>query len=175
MIPRAYNWQMLFDRPIPAIILSALILVSFGCGGGTPNTTSSNASSASKAANQNSNVARTNVEELSLQIRIPYEVEDVVWKEDTTKKTLLAVFRFSPADAEKIVGEASQFGAPQSTVVSPETWFPEELIAQSEMSGDNALKGQAYPANGFLQESYTSGRLIRIVGTDFFVLEAKTK
>lgn len=166
---------MLFDRPIPAVFLSALMLVSFGCGAGPANSTSSNVASVSKSANQNSNVARTNVEELSLQIRIPYEVEDVVWKEDTTKKTLLAVFRFSPADAEKIVGEASQFGAPQSTVVSPETWFPEELIAQSEMSGDNALKGQAYPANGFLQESYTSGRLIRIVGTDFFVLEAKAK
>ena len=171
---RAYNWQMLFDRPIPAAFLSALMFFSFGCGGAA-NSTSSNVSSVSKAANQNSNAARTNVEELSLQIRIPYEVEDVVWKEDAAKRSLLAVLRFAPADAEKIVAEASQFGASQPAVVSPEIWFPDELIAQSEMSGDNALKGQAYPVNGFLQESYTSGKLIRIDGTDFFVLEAHTK
>ncbi len=166
---------MLFDRPIPAAFLSALMLVSFGCGGGAANSTSGNVSSVSKAANQNSNAARTNVEELSLQIRIPYEVEDVVWKEDAAKKSLLAVLRYSPADAEKIVVEASQFGASQATVVSPEIWFPDELIAQSEMSGDNALKGQAYPANGFFEGAYTAGKLIRIDGTDFFVLEAHTK
>ncbi|MBK6723605.1 MAG: hypothetical protein IPG58_10155 [Acidobacteria bacterium] len=175
MIPRAYNWQMLFDRPIPAALLSAFMLVSFGCGAGPANSTNSNVASVSKATNRNSNVARTNVEELSLQIRIPYEVEDVVWKEDTAKETLLAVLRFSSADSEKIVSEAIQFGTPQPNVVSPEVWFPEELIAQSEMTGDNALKGQAYPANGFLQESYTSGKVTRIDGTDFFVLEAHSK
>lgn len=165
---------MLFDRQPLAAFLVSLTLVASGCGGAS-NSTNSSEPSVSKAANRNSNAARTNVEELNLLVRVQYEVEDVAWKENSTKKTLMAVLRFSPDDSAKIVAEALQFGAAQPNVIAPETWFPEELIAQSEMSGDNALKGQAYPANGFLQETYSSGKLTRIDGTDYFVLEAAAK
>lgn len=148
-----------------------LFAVTFtGCVGGGNNdnrpTTAGNGSAA------NANVAKTNVEELGLLVRVAYEVEDVVWKENASKKTLVAVLRFSPADAEKVVNEATPFGSSQPNVISPETWFPDELIAQSEMSGDSVLKGTAYPVNGFLQEPYLRGKVTRIEGTYYFVIEA---
>ena len=174
MTTRAYNWQMRFLRPGLVIILITCSLLVGGCGGAASNSANSNRPTAN-ITNQNSNTARTNVEELGLLVRVPYEVEDVVWKENTSKKTLIAVLRFSPSDAEKIVNEAGQFGPSQPNVISPETWFPDELIAQSEMSGDNALKGQAYAANGFLQEPYSVGKVTRIEGTDYFVIEATAK
>ena len=171
---RAYNWQMLFFRPFLAAFLTASILFAIGCGGPAGNSANGGRPGAN-SANQNSNAARTNVEELGLLVRVPYEVEDVVWKENATKKTLIAVLRFLPADAEKVVAEATQFGEAQPNVISPETWFPEELIAQSDLSGDNALKGKAYLANGFLQAPYSSGKVTRIDGTDYFVIEATAK
>ncbi|MFZ1701095.1 MAG: hypothetical protein WBO10_00275 [Pyrinomonadaceae bacterium] len=120
----------------------------------------------------NSNSARNNFEELGLLINIPYEAEDVVWKENKEAKTLLAVLRFESADAAKFAADIEKLGQPQEHAMSPETWFPEELIAQSDMSGDNALKGKSYPAGSFLVETYKNGTITRIDGTDFFVLEA---
>lgn len=145
------------------------------CSGSSNSDNKTRPTIAANSSALNANTAKTNVEELGLLVRVSYEVEDVVWKENSNKKSLIAVFRFSPADAEKVVAEATQFGQSQPNTISPETWFPSELIAQSEMSGDNALKGLAYPANGFLQESYSSGKLTRIEGTDYFVLEATAK
>jgi len=52
-----------------------------------------------------------------------------------------------------------------------ETWFPEELVAQGETSGDTALRGEACSAASFFQEPYMSGRVVRIEATDYFVLE----
>ena len=83
--------------------------------------------------------------------------------------------RFSSADSDKIVAEASKNGSPQNAEIAVENWFPDELVAQGEMSGDNALKGLAYPANAFFLEPYTSGRITRIEGGDYFVLELIAK
>ncbi|MGE3466038.1 MAG: hypothetical protein AB7J13_03820 [Pyrinomonadaceae bacterium] len=123
---------------------------------------------------ESSNPARTNVEELGLLVNVPYDAEDVVWKEFKDNGTLLAVIKFKSEDAAKVVADAEKFGPSQPAVISPEDWFPEELTAQSEMSGDNQLKGLSYPANALLGEAYKTGRITRIDGTDFFVLEAST-
>ena len=55
--------------------------------------------------------------------------------------------------------------------VGAETWFPEELTAQSQLSGEGVLKGTAYAANEFFNIPYGSGKVTRIRGTDYFVLE----
>ena len=80
--------------------------------------------------------------------------------------------RLSPSDANKLVAETGAAGTPESSI-AVESWFPDELIAQSEMSGDSALKGVSYPANAFVQEPYTVGKITRIEGTDYFILELK--
>lgn len=159
---------------------SAVILASFlsaallsACAGNNGN---ANATGPAKASNssEKSNSLKTNAEELGLLVKIPYQTEDIVWKEDAGKKRILAVMRFSPADAGKVVAEAGAAGTPE-TSITVETWFPDELIAQSEMSGDSALKGLSYPATAFVQEPYTIGKITRIDGTDYFILELLAK
>jgi hypothetical protein len=108
-------------------------------------------------------------------VNVPYEVEDIAWKDYPASKKVLAVLKFSPADADKIVADAEAAGPAQMVSIPAETWFPEELIAQAGVSGDDALKGNAYPATSFFQEPYTSGRITRVGDSDFFVLEVTAK
>lgn len=155
-------------NPAAGVIVAFLIAVSIsGCGGAYKN---GNVRSGTNSP-ENVNAARTNVEELSLLVTVPYETEDVVWKEYTAQKKVIAVLRFSPADTRRIVSEAEKLGTALSVNIPVETWFPSELIAQSEMSGDSSLKGLAYAANIFYQVPYTAGRITRIESSDYFVLE----
>jgi hypothetical protein len=165
---------MKFDK---AAYLLALILISQllpGCGN-SPN--SSNASNvASDGTNSESaNTSRTNVEELGVLIQMPFETEEAVWKEIPSQKKLLAVLRLSPADADRLVEQAKAHRPPTSVAVSSETWFPPELIAQVDVSGDSSLKGTSYGANDFYQPPYTEGQLTRIDGTEYFMLEMTAK
>jgi hypothetical protein len=130
---------------------------------------------AASNTNSNNDSARTNVEELSLQISVPYESEDVVWKEDPGHKKLVAVFLFSPQQSARVIAEAEKIKPPEGVTLGSESWFPPELIAQSEMTGDDTLKARAYAANAFFGGSYNEGRIARIQGTDYFVLELFAK
>lgn len=149
------------------------VTLSLACGGPAKN--SSNTSSSASKTNDNANAARSNIEELRLIANIPYEAEDIAWKEDKANKKVVAVLRFSPADSIKVVAEAERIKPAETANISSAPWFPPELIAQSEMSGDDNLRGKAYPANQFFLEQYTSGRIIRIENTDYFVLELTVK
>jgi hypothetical protein len=156
-------------------LLFAFVLLSAACSGDSRNSNMAADANSAAARNANDSGARTDTEALGMLINVPFESEDTAWKEDPAKKKITAVFRFSPEDAKKLIAEAEKAGAPQPTSTSSETWFPAELIAQSEMSGDDDLKGQAYPANMFFQEPYTAGRVIHIDNTDYFVLEVTSK
>lgn len=152
------------------VLILALFLCAAafsGCGGDQ----NAHLSVPANISPENSNSAKTNVEELGLWINVPYEAEDVVWNETPDRKQIIAVLRFSGEDANKIVAEAAPHQTPQNVKLSSENWFPAELIAQSEMTGDATLNGLAYAADSFYQEPYTSGRIVRIDGTDYFVLE----
>lgn len=158
-------------RACGLFFLFAISLVVAGCGG-TETANRSNIPTANRSAN--ANLPRTNAEELGLLIKLPYETEDIVWKERTMGgRSILAVLRFSTQNAEKIVSEAGAAQGNRSLTV--ETWFPEELVAQSEMSGDNALKGTSFPATAFFQEPFTTGTVTRVEGTDYFILELSAK
>lgn len=160
------------------ILRAGVILAPFlcaaclsACVGGNKNANTRPATATSNSLTENANSAKTNVEELGLLVNVPYETEDIVWKEDAAHKKIIAVLRFSPADSAKLVAEAAKTGGPQNVSIAVETWFPDELTAQSDMSGDSLLKGLAYPANAFYQERYNEGRITRIEGGDYFVLE----
>ena len=145
------------------------------CAGNNSNT---NRPSGSPSGNSNSDkgaATKTNVEELGMLVNIPYEAIDTVWRDDAPNKKLIAVLRFSTADCEKIVADATRIKPAAPAVIQSESWFPDELIAQGELSGDDTLKGMAYAANNFFQDSFNDGRLVRIDGTDYFVLEANAK
>lgn len=159
-------------------VILTLFLLSFlisACGATSGNGNSrANANSASTPL-ENPNAPKTNIEELGVLINVPYEAEDIVWKETASPRRLIAVLRFSPADCDKIVADAEKYRKPENVTIQDETWFPDDLIAQGDMSGDDTLKGTSYAANTFLQDPFNEGRLIRIESTNYFVLEASAK
>ena len=108
-------------------------------------------------------------------INIPYPSEDTVFKESSSRKKLIAVLRFSATDCDKLAADADRYRKPESVTVENETWFPDDLIAQGDVSGDDTLKGTSYAANAFLLEPFNEGRIVRIEGTNYFVLEASVK
>ena len=159
-------------RTVVILALFLLAMLFSGCDSGNKN---ANLSAAlSNGPLENTNSAKSNVEELSLLVNVPYEAEDIVWKETANHRQIIAVLRFSNEDANKIVAKSANQD-PQNVKLSSENWFPAELIAQSEMSGDDSLNGLAYAADRFYMEPYTSGRIVRIEGTDYFVLELSAK
>jgi len=132
----------------------------------------------------NANLPKDDVVELSKIIKLPFTPEEVVYKEinpntdksaktlpATDEKKLVAVLKFSTQDANQIVAQAEKYKLPIRAEIDAENWFPAELVAQSQLSGDETLKGTAYAANEFLQPPFNNGKITRISDTDFFVLE----
>lgn len=156
------------------IAATLLYLVVFtSCGGSSSNSNTQPATSAN-GSSANSSSSKTNVEELGMLINVPYESDEAFWKEDAAQKKLIAVLRFPPAEANRLIADAEKTRPPQRVSLTPESWFPAELVAQSDMSGD-ALNGQSYAANAFLQPPYNDGRITRIEDSDYFVLEVFAK
>lgn len=160
-----------------AIGFALLTLVVVSCGpsdGGPKNTSNAQTDGPSEAGG----CLKTNLEELSLLITIPYDAEDVLdisFCEDKASKRLTAVLRFAEDDTTKLTTDLQKLGAPAEATIETEDWFPDELKGQSELRGETALKGKSYPANPFFLEPYSSGRITRIDGTEFFVLELTAK
>lgn len=153
------------------IFIVLLTAVAVACGS-KPSGNNTNAPAADANANTDiQNGARTKVEDLSLLINMPYDVQDVVWKQSKDQKKITAVIHFDPDDEKKVIPEAEKFGPPQAAKVETQAWFPDELTAQSDLHGDEPLSGKAYPANQFFQDPYNSGRIIDVDGTDYYILE----
>ena len=174
-VPYAYNWTMTFTRAAAILALTAGALFALSCSGSSGDQANSEKVAAANRSNANANAAGTNVEELGVIVNVPYESEDVVWKQSPDRKKVLAVLRFSPADSDRIVAEAVAFGAPAAVTIAAESWFPDELIAQSDVSGDSSLKGLSYPANRFYLDPFSNGRITRVDETDYFILELTAK
>lgn len=154
------------------ILTSFLVPAFFGaCGGPPSGNSNANSAVASNTAGQPDGSARTNVEELGMLINVPYESEESFWKEDVADQRVIAVLRFPASEAGRLVADAERIQSPKPATVTPEGWFPPELIAQADMSGDDQLKGISYSANAFYQPPYNSGSIIRVENTDYFVLE----
>ena len=143
---------------------------------------------AENTANNQANQAKDDALELSKIINLPYvPAEEAVFREENVgeksnqtaaanRKKLIAVLKFSDTDTEKIVAQSDQYPpAPAPAKLDVESWFPPELIAVSQESGDESLKGISYPANDFYSETYNNGKITRINNTDYFVLELFSK
>ena len=148
----------------------------FSACGGAANSNSTNRGGAGNSnAAANTNTPRTNAEELGLLVNMPYETEEIVWKEDQQHKKITAVMRFSPDVSKKIVAEAEKIKEPEKVTIPTATWFPAELIAQGGESGEDSVSGLAYAANAFFQDPYNQGRLVHVEDSDYFVLEVSAK
>jgi hypothetical protein len=165
-----------------------LLITFFMADCGTDGTKSSNANSANQNANSNvASVVKDDIDELEMLVKMPFHPEEAVWREDVlgkagdsrvpgpTDKKLTAVLRFPKEDAGKITAQAEKYKAAAPETINTEKWFPAELIAQSQTSGDETIKGSSYPANDFFNVPYTDGKITRIEGTDYFVLELFAK
>ncbi len=158
-----------------AILIMITCLAFLGGCVGSDRMQSNSTSAPTLPTTENANTAKTNVEELGVLVNVPYEAEDIAWKDDAANKRLIAVLRFSAEDSAKLVEEAEKVRPPQHVNLPTEAWFPAELIAQSDLSGDDTLKGNSYAATNFLLEPYINGSITRIENTDYFVLEVSAK
>jgi len=132
--------------------------------------------------NSNSDVAEDSEIKLGELVTVPFDTEqDAVWREDELPadagggKRLIAVFRFSKENGEKLREQLSEKGTPFDAKVDPESWFPAELIARSATTGDEILKGKGYNASSFARRPYKSGTLVHIDETDYYVLTLQTR
>ena len=169
----AYYYKMK-TRNAAASLAPFLFLVIFTSCGSQSNT-NTQANSAANSNASNSTTAKTNVEELGMLINVPYESEEAFWKDDAAHKKLVAVLRFPQPEANRLIADAEKVRPAQQTTIPSEPWFPPELIAQGDLSGDDTLNGKSYAANAFFQDPYNDGRITRIEDTDYFVLELSSK
>ena len=154
-----------------AVLLTPLILIAIftNCSTtGTNTAVNGNVSNSSTAANTG---PQDNAEELALLVKLPVEPEEVAWKEDPAKKQLVAVLRYSPENAGKLAAEIEKAGQPAVEDLPVESWYPAELVAQGELTGESTVKGQSFPAEAFLSPPYTKGKITRIENTDYFILQ----
>ena len=170
-------------------LLFFVIFFISGCGengsGNDSNISAENDYSAT-VKNDDANISKDDVEELDKIINLPIQPEEAVWREDNSEKRdsggsgsipssngqkLTVVLKFSAEDAQKIVEKVDKIKPPFASDVDAESWFPPELIAKSQESGDGNLKGISYAAAEFLREPYKNGKITRISDTNFFVLE----
>lgn len=162
-----------FRQLAAILLLLSQVSLFISCGGRADGNSAT--PPASNSPSENAKGVKTNVEELSLLINITYEAEDIFWTEDKTTKKLTAVLRFDKVDTNKLVADLEKTGSATDSTIEAEDWFPDELRSQSEMRGDAALKGKSYAASQFYSEPYTDGKITRIDGTDYFVLELTAK
>ena len=172
--------------PLPKILILLILIAAFltGCTNSQPsNVNSSNSNSNGNSANT-AEQTKDNVEELESVINLPVIPEEATWRDETldaeaaaqiarsagTRK-LTAVLRYAPENSGKVAEmlQATKTGEPAS--LNTESWFPAELVAQSQTSGNETVKGLSYPAGEFLRQPFTDGRITRVEGTDYFILE----
>jgi hypothetical protein len=115
------------------------------------------------------------VEELDLLIAFPYEAEDCVWKIDPDKKQIVAVLRFDTVDTGKLAADVERIRPGDEVMVPAQTWYPSDLVVESDIHGGDQLRGRAFAAAPFFKEPFNNGRLIRVEGTDYWVLELHSK
>jgi hypothetical protein len=154
-------------------VFIVLILISFlflGCGSGGDKSDAGPSTNTDNSVVQNE-VPSDRLEDLKLLIRIPYDAEDAVWKVEGSSSKLTAVLIFTAEDTKALLFELRKGGDGADAELALESWFPEELIAKAEMSGDAELRGKAYPAEQFFMDRYNTGRVIHIEETEIFILE----
>jgi len=174
-------------------ILSLLIVLFLSACGNNGLTNESNNSSAENAnqlaaANtENANSVKDDIAELGKIIKLQLLPEEVnYWEENLTKtdgdsqlivqngKKIIAVLKFSPDNAAQLTNQIEKIKSPTDSEIDAESRFPAELIARSQLSGDESLKGKSYAADDFFQTPYTNGKITRIENSDYFVLELTT-
>ncbi len=167
--------------PKSAIILALILSIGMlgACGGGAGNANVANNANTGSAniSKPETEGVKDNADELATLARLPFEPEEVTWKETTAggNRKLLAVLRFTPEDSKKVVEQASAVRPGENVAIPSQRWFPTELVSQSELSGTETIAATAYSADQFYQPPYSERRLSKVGSSDFFILEMTAK
>ncbi|MDQ3798692.1 MAG: hypothetical protein M3384_04520 [Acidobacteriota bacterium] len=162
------------------LLLLLSVILSISCGSQSePNAGNGKANSNSpNAVNENSTIANDDVAALGNQVLLPAVPEEVRFVEkdgkNTSDKKLTAVMKFTAEDAKNLAAQAEKHRPAEAVELGTENWFPEELVAQSQLSGTESLNGNAYAPTDFIQLPYKEGRLVKIENSNYFVLELST-
>ena len=154
-----------------AVLLTPLIFVPALTNCSSPGSNNAASNTAANSTNSAASGPLDNVEELGMLVNLPVQPDEVAWKEDPATKQLTAVLRFSSENAARMADEISKNGQPTSETLPVETWYPAELIAQGELTGESTVKGRSFPAEPFLNPPYTKGRISQVENTDYFILQ----
>lgn len=161
---------------IIALLLSAF---TFSCGSSKDNVNNaSNANGANRNSTDVSTSINDNIEDLKALIAVPFEPDEVVWRtfpEGPNGKRLIAVFRLTPENARSFAARMGSSGPGRSVQSNVEQWYPAELIAMSETTGEMSVAATSYPATEFFQPPYNTGSVTIIPETDYVILELKEK
>ncbi|HMQ02781.1 MAG TPA: hypothetical protein PKD26_02590 [Pyrinomonadaceae bacterium] len=159
---------------ILALILSNLIL--FGCSvepGSNSNQAVTNTRPAATFDPVREGV-KDNKDELGELIKLPFEPEDLVWKEfppDKNGKRILAVFQLLPDDSKKLSDRLSKAAKGAEVKLRVEKWFPTELITENDLTGEEGIVATSYPATDFFHPPFVEGTVSRVGSSDFYVLD----
>ncbi len=184
--PRNFYNDEMRNFPTKSIFICLLLVSSLAaCSENKGENSNADAANVNQNHARNAPVkARDDVEDLAKIINLPRPPEEATYAETDAnahsgephspapnQNKIVAVLKFSDEDAAEICAAAEKYKPSAPSDIDAEMWFPPELIAKSQESGDEALKGIEYAANDFLQPPYTNGKLRRVNDTDYFVLE----
>lgn len=126
------------------------------------------------------NKVSTDVDELARLVNLPHKPVSATWQRRAsgadagasrvpgpTDWSLTALLEFSEEDAARVVAVATARRPAATREVKAQDWFPEAV--KKHVTGD-ALKGEAYDAGDFYKSPLVNGTLLRIGGTNYFVL-----
>lgn len=136
----------------------------------------------------NANIGADNEAKLNSLINLPFEPTENVFREGEvgnsetgnrvpgpTDRKLTAILKFSEADSKKLIAQLNEKANAFESKLETDSWFPPELIAKSQLSGDETIKGNGYEADAFFKSPYSTGAITHVPETDHFVLILQTK
>ena len=131
MIASHYNTKMLFHRTVLILALFVLMQIAAGCAreaAPKANNAATNATNSNRAIEPGMEGAKDNADELRTLIKLPYDPEDLVWKdfaaESGQSRRLLAVIQLTPDETRKLIDSASKIGPGKPASIPSEKWFP---------------------------------------------------
>ena len=159
-------------KNIAVVLILFLLLSLTACNDELENKADTNANAKVQTKKQIGNTGDDS-DDLAEIIKLSFIPEDVVWQQYEVNggKQIIAVIRFTPADTATILAQ-SQTG--EKVELAAERWYPQELIAQSDTAGDQVLHGTTFVTNIFYKDSFDKGKVIKLDGSDYFVLEIST-
>ncbi len=129
---------------------------------------------------ENTETISKDIDELAKNINLPVRPAEAVWKKKTlgnpestipgpSDYLLVAVLKYDEAEIEKIIEQTKE--KPVKGVVQTEDWFPEDLknLAQ-DFENEKLLSGEKYDTKSFARSPYLNGTILRVNGSNYFVL-----